>query len=145
MNHLRSITIGMLLVLGVASAQEAPPLTVEAATWQLGATLSTGVDLLPTPDVVLAFTNLRSSVEASDEARLQALAQPIEAVEAAFTTEPFDEPALVSALETLALELRSTAEEGGPLLLTEVASLVDQTAALVEGGGFVPRMDVEME
>lgn len=145
MAQLRAISIGMLLALGVAFAQQASPATVEAATWQLGATLATGIDALPTPDVVMAFGDLRASVEASNDPSLPALVQPIDAVERAFVAEPFDPAALGSALETLALELRRAAEEGGPLLLTELASLVDQASQLVEGGDFVPRMDVEME
>ncbi len=144
MTQLRSILIGTLLALGGAFAQQAS-ITVQAATWQLGATLATGIDAMPTPDVVLAFGDLRTSAEASGDARLMGLVQPIQDVEAVLVAEPFEAPALVSALETLALELRRAAEEGGPLLLTELASLVDQASHLVEGGDFVPRMDVEME
>ncbi len=145
MRHLRSILIGTLAAFGIATAQDAAPATVQAATWQLGATLAAGIDQVPTPDVIAAFEGLRVSTQSADGPSLLALDAPIASVEEALAADPFDTPALVSALQDLALELRRAAEDGGPLLLTELASLVDQTSQWVEGGDFVPRMDVEME
>ena len=117
------------------------PTTPEAAAQNLQNLLTQGIDTVPTPEVVTAFQNLRTNIQ--DDSELQVVAVAIEPVESALTAEPFDQAALVEALQNLALAMRTAADAGDATLTVELASLVDQTAAFIQNEGFTPRMEVE--
>ena len=87
------------------------------------------------------FAALRESI--AEDATLEVVAVAIEDVETAFTAEPFEQPALVNALQELALRRRAAADAGDEALTVELASLVDQTADFIRNEGFTPRMEVE--
>lgn len=144
--------ITLSLTMGLALAQEdaAPADQTEVAGAAAPATpartlqdlLAQGIEDVPTVDVLAAFEGLRESIAADPE--LEVVAVAIEDVEAAFTAEPFDRTALVTAMEELALQMRIAAEPGDETLTVELASLVDQTAAYIEGEGWTPRLEVNV-
>ena len=103
--------------------------------------LTQGIGTAPTPQVVEAFRNVRTTLQ--DDAERQGLTARIETVEQALTAEPFDQAGLVDALQALALEMRIEAGPGDAGLLVEVASLVDQTADYIQNEGYTPRMEVD--
>ena len=113
----------------------------EAAAQNLRTTLEQGVAEVPTPEVVENFSALRESL--AGDSTLEVVAIAIEPVEAAFMADPFDQAALVEALQNLALAMRTAADPGDAGLMVELASLVDQTAAFIQNEGFTPRMEVE--
>lgn len=97
-----------------------------------------GIDTVPTPEFEESLRNLRIAIEETGDGALEVVGVAITNVEAALGTEPFDQAALVEALETLAFEMRAAAEEGDASLQVELASLIDQTATLIEEGATRP-------
>ena len=139
--------LSFILLFGLASAQEADqaamPTTPDEAMWQLGGTLSEGVETVPGAELTERFRNLRTTIEAAGDTDLQAVATASTAVEDALAAEPFDQATLVQALQELALAMRAAAEAGDASLMVELASLVDQTADYIQNEGFTPRMEVD--
>lgn len=138
--------LGLVLMFSPAFGQATPatPTTLEGAMWRTGGLLAEGIDTVPTPELEENLRNLRIAVEETGDGTLEVVAVAITHVEAALGAEPFDQAALVEALETLAFEMRATAEEGDASLQVELASLIDQTAALIEGEGYTPRLEVDV-
>ena len=148
------VVTSLVLTLGGAVAQngdapvgdvpsaEAP--TNESAMWRLGSALSQDAQTVPTPTLVEHFRNLRLVLESTGGDALQVIAVAIEPVEQALVAEPFDQATLVTALQELALTMRTAAGPGDAALTVELASLVDATAARIENEGYTPRMEVDV-
>lgn len=107
--------------------------------------LVAGVDSGPTPKLVALSRNLRLTIESTEDETLQVVGLAVSPVEEALAADPFDLNDLTSALDSLALEMRSAADAGpdDADLLTEMASLVDQASAFMTETDFTPRLEVE--
>lgn len=119
------------------------PATEEALSRVRGL-LTEGINTVPTPEAAETFRNLRTTLEASGDPSLEVVAVAVSDVETALAAEPFEQATLIAALQSLALEMRVAAKAGDASLMVEVASLVDQTAALIEEGGYTPRLEVDV-
>ncbi len=119
------------LAFGQGVETEAPT-TPEGAMWLTGGLLAAGIDTVSTPELMESFRNPRIALEGTGDGTLEVVAVAITDVEAALGAEPFEQAALIEALQTLAFELRAAAEAGDASLQVELASLIDQTAALIE-------------
>jgi len=139
--------LGLVLIFSLALGQEAEtaaPTAPEGAMWLTGGLLAAGIDSVSTPELTESLCNLRIAPQGTGDGTLEVVAVAITDVEAALGAEPFEQAALIEALETLAFELRAAAEEGDAGLEVELASLIDQTAALIEAEGYTPRMEVDV-
>jgi hypothetical protein len=138
--------IGLVLMFSLAFGQTnaVAPTTLEGAMWRTGGLLAKGINAVPTPELEESLRNLRIAIEETSDGTLEVVGLAITNVEAALGAEPFDQAALVEALETLAFEMRAAAGEGDASLQVELASLIDQTAALIEGEGYTPRLEVDV-
>ena len=126
---------------GQAAGQTSQQAMPQAAVRNVQQVLTQGIATVPTPQVAEAFRNLRTNLQ--NDGDLQVVAVAIEPVEQALTAEPFDQAALVNALQELALQMRVVADAGDQALTVELASLVDQTANFIQNEGFTPRMEVD--
>ena len=126
---------------GTSAAGQTPQQAPQAAAQNLQQVLTQGVGTVATPQVTEAFRNLRTNLQ--NDTELQVVAVAIEPVERALTAEPFDQAALVNALQELALQMRIAADTGDQALTVELASLVDQTADYIQNEGYTPRMEVD--
>jgi len=131
------------LAFGQGTETEAPT-TPEGAIWLTGGLLAAGIDSVSTPELTESLRNLRIALQGTGDGALEVVAVAITDVEAALGAEPFDQATLVEALQTLAFELRAAAAEGDAGLEVELASLLDQTAALIEAEGYTPRLEVDV-
>ena len=149
------VVTSLVLILGGAMAQNGDTsvgdvpssearTTSESAMWRLGSALSEDVQAVPTPTLVEHFRDLRLVLEATGGDALQVIAVAIEPVEQALVAEPFDQATLVTALQELALTMRTAAGPGDAPLTIELASLVDAAAARIEDEGYTPRMEVDV-
>ena len=139
--------LGLVLTFSLAFGQEtetAAPATPEGAIWLTGGLLAAGIDSVSTPELTESLRNLRIALQGTGDGALEVVAVAITDVEAALGAEPFEQATLVEALQTLAFELRTAAEAGDAGLEVELASLIDQTAALIEEGGYTPRLEVDV-
>jgi hypothetical protein len=138
--------LGLVVLFSLAFGQTtaAAPTTLEGAMWRTGGLLAEGIDTVSTSELEENLRNLRIAIEGTNDGTLEVVGVAITDVEAALGAEPFDQTALVEALETLAFEMRAAAGEGDASLQVELASLIDQTAALIEGEGYTPRLEVDV-
>lgn len=146
MKHTVFVLLSLALLLGVAFGQtetQAEP-SLDATMWQVGGLLAGGIVEVSTPELAENFQTLRIALEASGGDTLRVAGLAVNDVETALSAEPFDQAALIDALESLALELRTAAEAGDVGLQVELASLIDQTAAFIEDEGYTPRLEVEV-
>lgn len=144
MKYLSLALLSLTLLFGTAFGQtETTQPTLQATMWRVGGVLAGGVATVSTPELTENFQTLRLALEASGNNTLRVAVAAVTDVEGALSAEPFDQAALVEALQTLALELRTAAAEGDAGLQVELASLIDQTAAAIEDEGYTPRLEVE--
>ena len=144
----------LLLVPGAALAQDdaagtdttmTAPQTVDEAMRDVQRLLiGQGVRGVPTAELQRALAAWRETLQ--DDPAMETISVQVLAVEEALLAEPFDEAALVEALQELALAMRAVASDDVPdeqSLLVELASLIDQTADYIQNEGYTPRMEVE--
>lgn len=106
-----------------------------------------GLAAEPTPRVIETFEEWRSAFQASGDPGREVVATSVGLVISAFSADPFDEDVAIRALRNLALTMRIVASKDVPdeqSIIEEVASLVQQTADLIENDGYTPRLDVEV-
>ena len=130
-----------VLATQAATQAQAQGQTQMAAAQNLRDLLQQGVASVPTPELAQALGSLRQSLPQTDA--YADVRNGLARVEQALTAQPFDQAALVQALQELALAMRAAADAGDQALTVELASLVDQTADFIQDEGYTPRMEVE--